>query len=141
MRKIGNTKYGARALVEALKTYNEALSLVPEKQKTGDKKISALLLANRSLVLHQLGHDRAALHDIRRSLDAGYPLHSQYKLFLRQASCFSSLGQHQVAERCVERARTAAGQLQGEERDKAITFISQKWTDNKHSGSQSDKQV
>ena len=73
LRKIGNSKYAKCLLVESLKTYNQALSFLPGNMKTGEKNILALLLANRSLVLHQLGHHKAALHDIKRSLEAGYP--------------------------------------------------------------------
>ena len=84
------------------------------------------MLANRSLVLHQVGQHRAALHDIKRSLECGYPQSSAYKLYSRQASCFSSLGQQEVAARCLERARAAADLLAGEEREKALSFLREK---------------
>ena len=111
--------------MEALKAYNEALSFLPEKQKSGEPLL-ALLLANRSLVLHQLGQHRAALHDIKRSLESGYPPSSVYKLYSRQASCFSSLGQQEVALRCQERARAAAELLACEERVKALSYLEEK---------------
>ena len=84
------------------------------------------MLANRSLVLHQLGQHRAALHDIKRSLESGYPQSSVYKLYSRQASCFASLGQQEVAAHCLERARAAADLLVGEEREKALSYIREK---------------
>ena len=85
-----------------------------------------MLLANRSLVLHQLGQHRAALHDLKRSLASGYPQSSVYKLYSRQAWCFSSLGQKEVAAHCLERARAAANLLAGEEREKALDYVREK---------------
>ena len=85
-----------------------------------------MLLANRSLVLNQLGHHRAALQDIKRSLECGYPQSSVYKLYSRQASCFSSLGQQEVAAHCLERARSAADLLVGDEREKALSYVREK---------------
>ena len=90
------------------------------------ENLLALLLANRSLVLHQLGQHKAALHDIKRSLESGYPQSSVYKLYSRQASCFSSLGQQEVAAHCLERARAAADLLEGEEREKALSYVREK---------------
>ena len=94
--------------------------------KPGDSNLLPLLLANRSLVLHRLGHHTAALQDIRRSLEAGYPERSVYKLYTRQSSCFSALGKHEVAERCLERATAAACLLAGQERHLAEKFIKEK---------------
>ena len=51
---------------------------------------------------------------------------SVYKLYSRQASCFSSLGQQEVAVRCQERARAAAELLAGEERVKALSYLEEK---------------
>ena len=92
-------------------------------------------MANRSVVLHQLGHHRAALQDIKRSLEAGYPQSSLYKLYSRQASCFSSLGQQEVAARCLERAREAAGLLAGPERERALRYLGER------AGTVADKEV
>ena len=126
--------------MEALKAYNEALSFLPEKTKAGDTLL-ALLLANRSLVLHQLGQHRAALADMKRSLESGYPQSSAYKLYSRQASCFSSLGQEAVAGRCLERARAAASLLQGEEKEKALSYIRERSETVSQTGSGSDLEV
>lgn len=56
------------------------------------------LKANRALALYKLGHHSDALHDIRAALDKGYPKHARYKLYARQAACFSCLGQKKVAK-------------------------------------------
>ena len=99
---------------------------MPQKIKQGESNILPLLLANRSLVLYQLGHHKPALQDIRRSLEAGYPESTVYKLYTRQASIFSCLGQNEVAERCLERARAAAGLLEGGEREVAERMVRDK---------------
>ena len=52
-----------------------------------------------------------------------------YKLYIRQASCFSRLGQMEVADRCLSKAREAAGLLSGEERELAERFIAEKSED------------
>ena len=140
LRKIGNTKYAKCLPLEALKAYNEALSFLPAKTKPGDTLL-ALLLANRSLVLHQLGQHRAALHDMKRSLESGYPQSSAYKLYSRQASCFSSLGQEAVAARCLERARAAADLLPEEEREKALSYIRERSEKVSQTGTGSDLEV
>ena len=119
-------KYSKSLPIEALNNYNKALSFLPEKVKKGESNLLPLLLANRSLVLHQLGHHKPALLDIRRSLEAGYPERSVYKLYTRQASIFSSLGQREVVERCLERARDKASLLEEGEREVAERIIRDK---------------
>ena len=98
LRKIGNSKYAGGQWREALGCYNEALSFLPHDIKDPAKNIMPQLRANRAIALHQLGHNSDALRDIRAALDGGYPEHARYKLYARQAACFSCLGQEKVAQ-------------------------------------------
>ena len=60
------------------------------------------------------------------AIAGGYPEPSLYKLHVRQAMCFTCLGQEKVAEVCWDRARSAASSLEGEERLRAEMFIEQR---------------
>ena len=126
LKKIGNSKYSGGKWSEALGCYNAALSFLPPDIRDPVKNIMPQLRANRGLVLHQLGHHAAALRDIKAALDSGYPEHVRYKLYARQAACFTSLGQEKVAEVCWDRARDAASGLGDEERLRAEMFIEQR---------------
>ena len=104
LRKIGNTKYAKGLLMEALCLYNDALCFLPPDMKDPSKNIFPLIVANRSLVLYEMGSYKPALQDIKLAQDSGYPQNLLYKLQVRQAACFWALCQAVVARKCFERS-------------------------------------
>ena len=64
------------------------------------------------------------------AIAGGYPEPSLYKLHVRQAMCFTCLGQEKVAEVCWDRARAAISKMEDEsDRTTAEMFINQKYAD------------
>ena len=123
-RKIGNSKYSSGDLAGALQCYNKGLSVLPHNIKDTTKNIQPLLLANRALVLHRQGYSKLALKDIQLAIQSGYPDKLLYKLHVRQAQCFSALGQAKVAEHCWSKAGEAVEKLESEtERKDGLSFI------------------
>lgn len=57
----------------------------------------AILLANRSAVLYHLEHYDAALKEIERAINAGYPKEMMYKLKERKARCMLAKKKHKEA--------------------------------------------
>jgi tetratricopeptide (TPR) repeat protein len=108
LRKIGNTKYAKGLLMEALCLYNDALCFLPLDMKDPSKDIFPLIVANRSLVLYEIGSYKPALQDIKLAQDSGYPQNLLYKLQVRQAACFWALGKVVLAKKCFERSEESA---------------------------------
>ena len=128
LRKIGNTKYAKGLLMEALCLYNDALCFLPPNMKDPSKDIFPLIVANRSLVLYEIGSYKPALQDIKLAQDSGYPQNLLYKLQVRQAACFWALGQVEVAKKCFERSEESASRYIKSEEDikKALDYIKDK---------------
>ena len=97
--------------------YNEALCHAPV-----DSGIVALIVANRSQVLYELGHHNLALLNIELAHDSGYPPHLLYKLAAREAVCYSALGMREKSRRGFERAKESLGKLI-EDNDSRRSFI------------------
>ena len=72
--------------------------------KDPSKDIFPLIVANRSLVLYEMGSYKLALQDIKLAQDSGYPQNLLYKLQVRQAACVWALGQVLVARKCFEQS-------------------------------------
>ena len=125
LRKIGNTKYAKGLLMEALCLYNDALCFLPSDTKDPSKDIFPLIVANRSLVLYEMGSYKPALHDIKLAQDVGYPQNLLYKLQVRQAACFWALGQVLVAKKCFEQSEESVStHIKNEENvKKALDYI------------------
>ena len=98
--------------------------MLPHNIKDKTKNILPQLLANRALVLHKQGFSKIALKDIKLAIQSGYPDNLLYKLHVRQAQCFTALGQSKVAELCWNKAREAVDKLEDEkERKDGVNFI------------------
>ena len=124
LRKIGNSRYAKGLLMEALNIYNEALCFLPPSMKDPSKDIYPLIIANRSLVLYEMGSYKLALMDIKLAQDSNYPPQLLYKLKVRQAACFQALGQKMLANKCLDQAiHFIETELTEEDAKKALRYV------------------
>ena len=78
--QIGYSKYAKGDLMEALCLYNDTLCFFPPDIKDPSKYIFPLIVANRSLVLYEMGSYKPALQNINLTQYRGYPQNLLYKL-------------------------------------------------------------
>ena len=124
LRKIGNSKYAKGMLTEALNLYNEALCFLPPKIKNSEVDIYPLIIANRSMVLYEMGSYKLSLKDIKLAQESSYPQHLLYKLKVRQGACFWGLSQKKLAMKCFEQAEQLVEKVvTSEEQEKAMKYI------------------
>ena len=102
--QIGYSKYAKGDLMEALCLYNNTLCFFPPDIKDPSKYKFPLIVANRSLVLYEMGSYKPALQNTNLTQYRGYPQNLLYKLKGGQAACFCALGQMEVAKKCFQRA-------------------------------------
>ena len=96
LRNEGNAFFKRCCDQDALRKYSESVAFSPTHTE-GNQEL-ALAYANRSAVLFHLKQYSQCLMDIRLSLEAGYPINLQYKLYDRQGKCHLLLGQTTEAE-------------------------------------------
>ena len=126
LKKIGNNEFASRNLYKSLQAYNEALCYAPVNDS--DNNTFAVILANRSQVLCEMGYFKLALLDIKLSKDSGYPAKLIYKLWAREGVCLHALGKAEDAKKCFEKAKdslTFLG-LDTAAKNHAMAFIKQK---------------
>lgn len=101
-REAGNAAFYDARFPQALILYSLAVFQAPHTGKGSE--CLALGLANRSACLQKLGLHDLALTDIEQAIRAGYPESKVFKLYERQAECFSALGLYSKAMTAYQRA-------------------------------------
>lgn len=107
-RNEGNRLYRERKLEQALLAYNYSVLTAPHPHLDSTAPPApvheglALAMANRSAVLFEMGQFEAALADVERAVNFGYPKTKRHKLHERRAKCLHALGRVQEAKAVIQ---------------------------------------
>ncbi|XP_042875594.1 SET and MYND domain-containing protein 4-like [Penaeus japonicus] len=125
-RAEGNRFYREHKFDKALLAYNYSILAAPHppvasEAPAAEHECLSLGYANRSALLLESGQFEAALADIERALESGYPASRAYRLLERRAKCLLAMGKAQDARKCIEEAVALLAGLSLSEKEKDST--------------------
>lgn len=104
-RETGNSMFRKRYYADAHELYTQSIQLFPAAglDQEGKEEL-AKSYANRATMSVHMNEYKAALVDITRAFDLGYPDHLKHKLYEKQAKCFKHLKEYDNAATALKSA-------------------------------------
>ena len=90
-KEFGNSAYKSGKVRSSVEHYTNFIRYSPDS-------VRSVGFANRSASFYHLGKYAAAIRDIDRAIQQGYPVSLRWKIILRKAKCYKSMGESKKAK-------------------------------------------